>query len=204
MSNYLDSVITFLSGVVIPIVIILIKQRRDKNISERTDKIQEEVKFSTLIDHKLDAIRDDYKTDRVWLCQFHNGGHFYPTGKSIQKFSMFYESVSPYASSIKFQFQNIPINLFSKSINELLTNDYISMGDVVDSGTNDFGLRYIVEGNQTKSLYIVAIRDMEGKFIGMLGMSYTKRKNILTNEELLNFRMEASRMGGELIKHLRK
>ena len=73
--------------------------------------------------HKLDYIKDEFKADRVWLAQFHNGGHFYPTGKSIAKFSMVYEIVESTTKSIQSNFQNIPVSLFSKPINHLLEKE---------------------------------------------------------------------------------
>ena len=64
---------------------------------------------------------EELKCDRICISQFHNGGHFYPTGKSIKKFSIFYERTSEKASSIKDTFQNIPVSLFPK-IFSLLNN----------------------------------------------------------------------------------
>jgi hypothetical protein len=35
---------------------------------------------STLVDTQLEIIMNELECDRVWIAQFHNGGHFYPTG----------------------------------------------------------------------------------------------------------------------------
>ena len=75
----------------------------------------ETLKVSELITTKIDHIKEEFKADRVWVTQFHNGGHFYPTGKSMAKFSVIYESVNIGVGSIQSGFQNIPVNLFSKS-----------------------------------------------------------------------------------------
>jgi hypothetical protein len=65
---------------------------------EKKDKVtpmREALDASTLVDSQLEVILNELDCDRVWLQQFHNGGHFYPTGKSIQKFSIFYWKIFP-------------------------------------------------------------------------------------------------------------
>jgi hypothetical protein len=53
------------------------------------------------------------------------GVTFYPTGKSMAKFSIMYEVVGPELQSVQTNFHNIPVNLFSRSINQLLENDVL-------------------------------------------------------------------------------
>jgi hypothetical protein len=112
-----DVIIAFITGVLGPISLILIKNHLDKKKSKKPDMVLDALKISKLVNNKLEDIRDEYKADRAWVAQFHNGGNFYPTGKSMAKFSFLYETVSANASSIQPNFQNIPVNLFSKSLN---------------------------------------------------------------------------------------
>ena len=81
--------------------------------------VKESIDANQLIDDQLDFIMDELECDRVWLTQFHNGGHFYPTGKSIQKFSTFYEHITPEAPSIKHIYQNIPVSIFNRPLSAL-------------------------------------------------------------------------------------
>ena len=80
--------------------------------------VMDTLRVSELINHRIDHIRDEFNADRVWISQFHNGGNFYPTGRSMAKFSIMYETVSLNAGSVQSNFKNIPVNLFSKSINQ--------------------------------------------------------------------------------------
>ena len=73
---------------------------------------------------------EELECDRIWLSQFHNGGNFYPTGKSIQKFSVFYEFVTPGTPSIKSIFQNIPVSLFNQPMSHLYENGELSDEDI--------------------------------------------------------------------------
>ena len=102
----------FLSGVVVPILVVVINKKLEAKKLISTDKLIQELQTSIIIDNKLDTLKDEFKVDRIWITQFHNGGHYYPTGKSIQKFSIFYEVVEPGVDSIKMMFQNIPVSLF--------------------------------------------------------------------------------------------
>ena len=112
MSTELTVAITSsaLTAIVGPIAVYYFRDKLEKN--KKRDILKESLVTNTLVSNKLEEIKDQFKVDRVWLTQFHNGGNFYPSGKSIQKFSMFYETVNPNIDSIQQSFQNIPINIY--------------------------------------------------------------------------------------------
>jgi hypothetical protein len=166
--------------------------------------VADAVEIGNLVTAKIEHIKDEFGADRVWVAQFHNGGHFYPTGKSIAKFSVFYETVKVGIQSIQNNFQNIPVNLFSKSVNELLENDIIEIHDFKDEKIPTFGLKYIAEESGCKSGYLFAIKSIDGKFIGTLGLDFTKRKTKLDIESINHLAVHASAMGGVLMTHLQK
>ena len=122
-----DLVSSILTAVIGPIAVSIVNKMLEKS---KKDILKESIENNTLVSNKVEEIKEATKADRVWITQFHNGGTFYPTGKSIQKFSMFYETVSQGTDSIQSSFQQIPISLFSKSINHLLTDDIISIPKV--------------------------------------------------------------------------
>jgi hypothetical protein len=137
-------IVAFITGVFGPVSVLFIKNLMDKR-KKKPDMVKETLRVSELVNHKIDHIREEFHADRVWVTQFHNGGNFYPTGKSIAKFSIMYETVNPGISSVQTNFHNIPVNLFSKSINELLNNDIIEIPDNKDETIATFGLKYISE-----------------------------------------------------------
>lgn len=203
MTNLVSIVVAFLTGVAGPIVVTYIKHYLEKN-QTKSDMIEEAMEVSKLINGKIDSIKEDFECDRVWVAQFHNGGHFYPTGKSIAKFSIFNESVSIGTSSVQTNFQNIPVNLFSKAINELLENDIVSIADFKDIKATSYGLRNAAEASGSKSSYLFSVKTIEGKFIGILGVDYTKRKTKLSPEECNLLLIQATSIGGVLMNHLQK
>ena len=191
----------FITGFAGPVLVQVIRQYIEKK-KEKPDILTDALETSEKVMDKLDHIKAEYEADRVWITQFHNGGHYYPTGKSIAKFSLIYETVNIGVGSVQNNFQNIPVNLFSKSINYLLEHDIIEIPDYKDETISTHGLKYIAEDTGCKSGYIFAIKSFDGKFIGSLGMDYTKKKTKLTPEDVHHLFNYATSIGGVLSNHL--
>ena len=202
MENLTGIIIAFITGVIGPILVMYIKNKLEKK--EKPDMVMDTLRVSELINSKIEHIREEFDADRVWVTQFHNGGNFYPTGKSMAKFSIMYESVNSGVSSVQTNFHNIPVNLFSKSINQLYNNDVIEISDYKDETVATFGLKYIAQDTGCKSGYLFAIKTIDEKFIGTLGLDYTKRKTKLDIEAINHLMVHASSIGGVLMTHLEK
>jgi len=198
-----EIVIAFLTGVLGPILILLLKNRLETKKKVK-DPLTDAVFNANVVSDELDKLLIESGADRVWIAQFHNGGHYYPTGKSIQKFSFFFESVKAMKDSIKLNFQNIPVNLFSKAFGQILDSDTITIPDYRDEKIATYGLKYIAEETGTKSSYLFAIRAVDDRLIGVLGVDYTSRKKTLDHEQIINFRIVAATLGGVLMNHLTK
>ena len=194
-------IVAFITGVLGPILLLFIKNKLEKK-TEKPDMVLETLKVSELIMTKMEHIKDEFKSDRVWITQFHNGGNFYPTGKSMAKFSIMYEVVGPGITSVQGNFHNIPVNLFSRSINQLLENDAIEIPDFKDETVATYGLKYIAEDTGCKSGYLFAIKTIDGKFIGTLGLDFTKRKTKLDMESINHLQQHSASIGGVLMTHL--
>jgi hypothetical protein len=202
MSEYVGIVIAFITGVIGPIAVIYIKSKLDKK--EKPDMVKDTLRVSELVTNKIEHIKEEFNADRVWITQFHNGGNFYPTGKSMAKFSIMYETVHAGVQSVQTNFHNIPVNLFSKSINQLLSNDVIEVADFKDETIATYGLKYIAEDTGCKSSYLFAIKTIDDRFIGTLGLDYTKRKTRLDMESINHLQVHATALGGVLMTHLQE
>ena len=196
-----EVIVAFITGVLGPISLLYVKNWLDKR-KTKPDMVKETLKVSELVTSKLEHIKEEFNPDRVWITQFHNGGHFYPTGKSMAKFSIIYEVVNSGVQSVQQNFQNIPVNLFSKSINQLLINDIIEISDYKDETIATYGLKYVAEETGCKSGYLFSIKTIDGKFIGTLGLDYTKRKTKLDMESINHLSVHAATLGGVLMTHL--
>jgi hypothetical protein len=201
MENFATVAVAFITGVIGPIAVLYIKHVLDSR-KKKPDMVMDTLRVSELINQKIDHIRDEFNADRVWISQFHNGGNFYPTGRSMAKFSIMYEAVSSNASSVQSNFKNIPVNLFSRSINQLLQNDVIEVVDFKDETIATYGLKYVAEETGCKSSYLFAIKTIEDRFIGILSVEFTKRKTRLDMEDINHLQNHASSIGGVLMTYL--
>jgi hypothetical protein len=193
-----EVIVAFITGVLGPISLLVVKKILDKR-KAKPDIIKDTLKEGELVQTKIENIRDEFHADRVWIAQFHNGGNFYPTGKSMAKFTIVYEVVNVGVSSIQSNFQSIPVNLFSRSINQLLENNLISIPDFKDETNATYGLKYIAEDTGCKSGYLFAIKSIDDKFVGIFGMDFTKKKVKLTDSEINEILVSASALGGVLM-----
>lgn len=196
-------IVAFITGVLGPVLLLIIKHYYEKG-KAKPDMVAETLETSEKVLGKLDHIKDEFNADRIWITQFHNGGHFYPTGKSIAKFSMVYEVVNANATSVQSSYQNIPVSLFSKSTNYLLENDIIEISDFKDDTIATHGLKYVAEEGGCKSGYLFAIKTIDDKFIGCLGLDFVKRKTKLDMESINHLAVHATAIGGVLHNHLQR
>jgi hypothetical protein len=201
MENFVMISVAFITGVLGPVLVIFVRNWLDSR-KKKPDMVKDTLRVSELITSKIEHIKEEFHSDRVWIAQFHNGGNFYPTGKSMAKFSIIYETVNLGTQSIQNNFHNIPVNLFSKAINQLLQNDVIEVSDFKDEKIATYGLKYVAEESGCKSGYLFSIKTIDEKFIGILGIDYTKKKVNLDMESINHLQVHATSIGGVLISHL--
>ena len=165
-----------------------------------TDKnlVDEAIELNSLVDEQLENIMKELDADRVWIAQFHNGGHFYPTGKSIQKFSIFYEKTTPNSQSIQTTFQNVPVSLFPKAMAALYKDGEISIPTYEGE---DYDLSSVSRPYGTKSFYMISLNDLHDKFIGVISVAYDTEYK-LSKEDWIFIRQKAGVIGTLLDKYL--
>ena len=115
-------IIALITAVIGPVIVEWVKSKLKKE-EIKESPVKEAIDLNELVDSQLEQLMDELGCDRIWIGQFHNGGHFYPTGKSIQKFSIFYEKLSPEISAIQHIFQQIPVSLFPKALSKLYKDE---------------------------------------------------------------------------------
>ena len=78
----------------------------------------------------------------------------------------------------------------------------IAISDFKDETIATFGLKYIAEDSKCKSGYLFAIKTIDGRFIGSLGLDFVKRKKMLDIESINHLMVHATSLGGVLMTHL--
>ena len=193
--------VALITAVIGPAVLEWIKLKFNKQPSKES-LMKETIDLNELVDYQLDNMIEVLGCDRIWVAQFHNGGHFYPTGKSIQKFSLFYEKVSPNTQSIQHIFQNIPVSLFPKALAKLYKDG--ELGILNSSINENYDLHSFACDYGTRSFYMLAIDDLDDHFIGVIGIAYNNKEHKLSKEEWIFIRQKVGAIGSLLTEYLNK
>lgn len=172
-------IVALITAVVGPVAVTWVKAKLEKK--KKPNLMAEALEASSLIDQQLDDIMAELNCDRVWVAQFHNGGHFYPTGKSIQKFSIFYEKCTSSIPPIQTTFQNIPVSLFNKALSQVHQHKELEILNV-EVEENTFGVDVLTSQFKTKSLCMVGLYDLSNHLVGVMGISFIDEHNIISSE----------------------
>ena len=167
--------VALITAVVGPIIVNWVKLKMEKK--DASTPMRDALETSTLIDTQLEHMMDELECDRIWIAQFHNGGYFYPTGRSIQKFSIFYEKCTPETPTIQNTFQNIPVSLFPRVLSKIYKDNELSVEDV-DAEEDTYGLEYITTQFGTKSICMVGLHSLDNHLIGVLAISFQNSHHI--------------------------
>ena len=176
MENITGIIIAFISGVFGPISVMYTKHLLEKR-KPKPDMVTEALRVGELVTSKIDHIREEFNADRVWITQFHNGGHFLHSNKSMQKFSVVYEVDAAGVLPVSTVFTNIPISLYSKCFSEILSTRFIGISDYEDETVATYGLKPGAEATGAKATYIVGLFDFgTGKLMGSVGIDFLEHQ----------------------------
>jgi len=194
--------VALITTVVGPLIITWFKNKLEKQSkTEKPSPVKEAIDLNELVDKQLDQIMEEIECDRIWIGQFHNGGHFFPTGKSIQKFSLFYEKITPNTGTIQHIFQQIPVSLFPKALSKLYKDGELA---VVNYNTDEtYDLSIFARDYGTKSFYMIAIDDLDKHFIGVMGIAFNDKEHKLSREEWIFIRQKVGAIGSLLTGYLK-
>ena len=193
-------IVALITAVIGPLLLTWFKNKLESK--SKVSSVKEAIDLNELVDKQLDMMMDEIECDRIWIGQFHNGGHFYPTGKSIQKFSIFYEKLTPDTSAIQHIFQQIPVSLFPKALSKLYKDGELA---VVSYNTDEnYDLNMFSKDYGTKSFYMIAVDDLDGHFIGVMGIAFNGKEHKLSKEEWIFIRQKVGAIGSLLTDYLYK
>lgn len=209
--QHLDTIVlaALISSLVGPVIVKLVEaginywDQRKLNKAKKDeiiiDPLEDAINNSEVVNNYLHNLCKDFEFDRSWISMFHNGGHYYPTGKSIQKFSIFYEVTKPGISSIQPQFNNTPVSLLSAAIAETYKNGRV-MVDIED--VEMFGLEAAMIATGTKSTFLFGLKTLEGKFFGIVGFDMVTESRKLNNNELELLQAQINTLSGYIFEYL--
>ena len=195
-------VVALITAVIGPAVLEWVRAKLKKTeIEDKRSPIDEAIEVNTLVDEQLNVIIEELGCDRVWVAQFHNGGHFYPTGKSIQKFSVFYETTTPGTTPLHPDFQNVPCSAFPKALAEVYSKGEVAIPNY-NEGEN-YDLKGISQKYGSQSTYLVGLYSLDNHLIGVMTISYNKKPHTLTKDEWIYLRQKVGVVGTLLSDYLK-
>jgi hypothetical protein len=192
-------IVALITAVIGPLLLTWFKNKIETK--PKPSSVKEAIDLNELVDTQLDKLMEEIECDRIWIGQFHNGGHFYPTGKSIQKFSIFYEKLTPSTGAIQHIFQQIPVSLFPKALSKLYKDGELAVVNYEKDETYD--LNIFSRDYGTKSFYMIAIDDLDGHFIGLMGIAFNDKEHKLSREEWIFIRQKVGAIGSLLTDYLK-
>jgi hypothetical protein len=191
-------IVALITAVIGPVVMAWFKNKLETKPTKTL--VEEAIDLNELVSEQIEIIIDELEADRIWIAQFHNGGHFYPTGKSIQKFSIFYETITPNTEPIQSVFQNIPVSLFPKSLSKLYKDGELSIVTLNDE--ENYDLKPLCLTYDTKSFYMISIYNLDDHFIGVMGISFNEEYK-LSKEDWIFIRQKVGAIGLLLTDYLK-
>jgi hypothetical protein len=195
--SVLVALITALLG---PIAVVWVKNK----FSKPKDELVIELNQIEKINLEIEEILSHLGCDRVWVTQIHNGGHFLHSNKSMQKFSVVYESDAPGVSPVSSIFNNIPISIYSRFFVEIMKVKYIGICDYDDENVATFGLKSGAEATGAKASYISGLFDFgTGKLMGAIGIDFMEPGH-LNDSKTEYFRAKSERLAGYLSNYNKK
>lgn len=197
-------IVAFITAVFGPIAVEITRVK----LTKRKDFIQDAIDSGNDINGALHQLREHINADRVYLFSFHNGSHLYPSGTPMAKFSIINESVGIGINSIKLEYKDIPVNLFSRPISMLMQEGEAYITDLSDEiELTKLNNKYSISANMfisDKSVYYFAIRDIKHqKMLGMLGIDFCNNVTHLSDADMQICRERAIYIGVLLEKYLK-
>ena len=196
-TNFYPLVAAFLTGIAGPVGLTYVKHKlrtKTRQLDFRKTDFENTIETQELINKSLNKLQEKYDLDRLWVAQFHNGGNFYPGGKSMKKMSVTFESSAPGVATDIMRMQNLPVSFFSSALQKLNNGEESVITDIHTEA--DYALRSFWENRGANTVYIFPIKCLEGGFIGILGVDLIKTDGFLTENIYKELKNESVLLSG--------
>jgi len=165
LGTILIAVITSIIG---PLIIIGKKNKGDSLKDIQRKKLISDIKTHKAINAQIHRLQKECLGERIFIIQFHNGGNYFPTGKSIQKMSISYERVSKNnIKSLKHIIQSLPVSLYPNILSDIQNNIKIYI-----TPENKFEYEDIFSIGKLPYTYMEGLFNDVGTMIGIISIGY--------------------------------
>ena len=140
--------------------------KRTKLYSKK--KLMEQIKKDEFVHLMLSDILKKYKSDRIYVWQFHNGDSFY-TSSSMQKITITYEEVIEGLSRKSYENKNLLITNYSTYIKTIMTEGvFYSKVEKI----KNLSIKLISQNNGVKSHCALPLFDKDKQLVALVCMDW--------------------------------
>jgi len=169
----------------------ILKQRKT-NSNKIT--VEDRIRRDNVILQVLNDIRDRFSFSNCYISMFHNGTSYY-TGDAMQKVSMVFEVTDPTTPSIASSLQGIPSGIYTRILNELITNPVFSILDI--ESEPDPHTKNMLKGYHIKQIYHFKLCDEVG-FCGVLVCYFANKKKPLDEVDIEYIKTQVAKISSLL------
>jgi hypothetical protein len=190
----------FITGLIGPLTVYLVRQYVTGAKRKHTERYKEfsfTIKNQNLVNTSLNSLQEHYSVDRVWICQFHNGGNFWPGNQSMKKISVMFESTAAGVSTDIMKMQNIPVSFFSSIIEQMIERNTYS--HLIIKEVKDNALRCYWESRGVGLVYIFPIYNLKELLIGMMCVEQLDEDCVLDQEKCHGLSDSAKQLSGYIV-----
>lgn len=137
------------------------------------EKWPQTIEKNSIVHQLLYKALYEYKGDRAYIFEYHNGGHSI-SGIDFLKASNTFEVVNDGIQPQQILLQNLPIGMFAYWNLKILKRDTICMQDIEEIKQTDLWAYQILKQQDIKSIFVIGLYDAQGHAIGFFGIDYTK------------------------------
>lgn len=202
--NILEVILTSLTSIIVALISAGIFKSwiEKRNEKRHKGKLIQQIKKDEIVHFALRELRRLYGADRIYVAQYHNGGHFY-TNSPMQKFSITYERCSDGLEKISDKFQSVFVSHFNWYIRKMIDGEmfYSNVDEIEDISTRAVLSSYGVQSHISCPIY-----DKESHIIGHLGMDWVFSEipteildgNKFTTDFIKDIQRESSSLNGQI------
>lgn len=195
--------IAILTYVIAPYVTEHAKKIFGKKEDTTKDAVLLELEACKIVYDKLDSIKNSVNCDKIWIEQFHNGSNYLYNAKSMQKFSMKFESADVGIVKTQEMYQNIPIHLYYRYISEIVKNTFLFI-DFQNADSPKYDMDALINIYPIKTMYSFPIYSIDDKLLGILGIEFITHHKELERQQLEYILGDVGAIGGILVNYLLK
>lgn len=176
-----------------------------KSINTNTNPVHtaeeedDNLRANMAINNLIAEMRENLGANRTSLYLFHNGGKD-STGRSFQKMSMTNEDVDHNTVSVIRECQNMQRMSVPFLLSQLKERGCYLVDDIDELKTEDQITYQMFLTRGTKSVYVKAIKETDGRMLGFITVEYTLNKRTVELQKLKDeIKEKTLRIGGVLL-----